>query len=102
MKKNIISFILLIIFLVSCGENKPKIYSFQEKEVKMVIAVFENNETVIKEIEKDIESWNKLSQDNVSGAKEEYSEWLLIKNLVDEHHAKANYLDAKQWLEKNK
>lgn len=100
--KKIIIYLFLVICLVNCGNDKPKVYSFQEKEVKMIIAIFEDNKKMVDEINRDIESWQKLSNNGDSEAKKEYSEWILVKQMVDKHHAEVNYESAKDWLEKNK
>lgn len=102
MKKRIILLLCTAIFFVGCFSKSPQVISFPEKEAKLVVAIFEKNENEIKKIDEEIKQWEKLANKGNSTAVNEFKEWSLVKQMVDEYHAEVNYKTAKELLKNKK
>lgn len=103
-KMKILLIFLVIFSLISCSDKKPKAYTYPEKTMISIVAVAENDQNKLSELEKNYQAWKKLAEKGDEQAKKETEEWQKIKTIVwsDEKGAKSYYEDAKQWLEKNK
>ena len=88
--KKILFGVLISLLLVSCG--KPKAYSYFDKEKETIIAIAENNQAKLEELNKNMEEWKKLAEKGDEQGKKEYQEWQLVQSLVsDEYYVEVNY-----------
>ncbi|WCB32650.1 hypothetical protein PGW91_00390 [Fusobacterium nucleatum] len=88
--KKILLALSVVFLLVACG--KPKAYSYLDKEKETIIAIAENNQAKLEELNKNMEEWKKLAEKGDEQGKKEYQEWQLVQSLVsDEYYVEVNY-----------
>ena len=88
--KKILLALSVVFLLVACG--KPKAYSYLDKEKETIIAIAENNQQKLDELQKNMEEWKKLAEKGDEQGKKEYQEWQIVETLVsDSSYVEVNY-----------
>lgn len=93
MKKKILLCLFALLVFVACGGTKqPEIYNLAEKEARFILATHDGDQKTLNQIQKDIETWKKLSQDGNQVAANEVKEWGIVMTFAqDSDYVENNY-----------